>query len=483
MYRALSRLALAGALSAGVVGVCSRLPHLNDATAALLMVLCVLGISIKWGWAEALAAAIFGGGFFDYYFLGPPGFAITAPEYGVSLAAFLITATVTGQLVAQLRRRRIEAEQRTNEMEKLYRLSTAMLNGGGAQFSLSDLATQLAEIFEVDGTALYDQRTRRIVRSGPSSGIFTDQALRNTEARGRQFEAAGRTCFLAEIWHGGELVGSIGMSGTNLSAPTILSVAQRDGLGLARLHASERITEVEVLSRSEELKAALLDAMAHEIRNPLNTAKLAATTLLSGHAGTELNQREMLTIIDEELNRMDRVIDEAVQMARVEAHELCLKKKRQNLASVIAAAIDEMSGLAGQRPIHVLVPESLPAAECDKDMVVRVLKQLLSNALKYSPKDSPLTVSAEFTGEAVIIAVVDRGPGVSDEERDRIFEKYYRGRATRSNIRGTGLGLASARAIVQAHGGEIWMTSPPAGGAAFHVSLPVTTAGIGVGAS
>src|SRR5665213_936342 len=201
---AISRLALSGALSAGVVGVCSRLPHLNDATAALLMVLCVLGVSIKWGWAEALAAAIVGGSCFDYYFLGPPGFAITAPEYGVNLAAFLITATITGQLVAQLRRRRIEADQRANEMEKLYRLSSAMLNGGGPQFSLSDLATQLVEIFELDGTALYDQRTRRIVRSGPSSGIFTDQALRNTEARWRQFEAAGRTCFLTEIWHGAE---------------------------------------------------------------------------------------------------------------------------------------------------------------------------------------------------------------------------------------------------------------------------------------
>ena len=482
MYWAISRLALSGALSAVLVAVCSRLPHLNDATAALLMVLCVLGFSIKWGWAEALAAAIVGGSCFDYYFLGPPGFAITAPEYGVNLAAFLITAIITGQLVARLRRRRIEAEERANETEKLYKLSTAMLSGG-LEFSLSDLAGHLVEIFEVDAVALYDQQTARIVRSGACSSMFSDQALRNTETSGRQFEAAGRTCFVTEIRQGGELVGSIGMSGTSLSVPVILSVAQRVGLGLARLHAIDKTTEAEVLRRSEELKAAVLDAMAHEIRNPLNTAKLAATTLLSGHAGTELNKQEMLTIIDEELNRMDRVIDEAVQMARVEAQDLSLKKEQQNLARVIAAAIDEMSGLAGQRPIHVSVPEMLPPAECDRDMVVRVLKQLLSNALKYSPEDSPLTVSAEFTGAAVVIAVVDRGPGVSDEDRDRIFERYYRGRAAQSNTRGTGLGLASARAIVQAHGGEIWMTSPPAGGAAFHVSLPVTMASLRVGAA
>ena len=125
-------------------------------------------------------------------------------------------------------------------------------------------------------------RAGRIVRSGPCSSIFSDHALRDTETSGRQFEAASRTCFLTEIRHGGELVGSIGMSATSLSAPVILSVAQSVGLGLARLHAIEKTTEVEVLRRSEELKSAVLDAMAHEIRNPLNSAKLAATTLLSG---------------------------------------------------------------------------------------------------------------------------------------------------------------------------------------------------------
>ena len=473
MNSAISRWALSAGLVGTLLWVCSRLPVFDHATVALLLVVAIVGLAMMWGWAEALTGAIIGGIGFDYYFLPPDGFGIAAPAHWIALTAFLFTAAATGHLTVRLKRRRIEAEERTNEIEKLYRLSTAMLSGG-PEFSLSELAGHLVEIFEFDGVALYDQQTGRIVRSGPCSSIFSDQALRNTETSGRQFEAASRTCFLTEIRHGGELVGRIGMSATSLSAPVHLSVAQGVGLGLARLHAIEKTTEAEVLRRSEELKSAVLDAMAHEIRNPLNSAKLAATTLLSGHAGTELNKQEMLTIIDEELNRMDRVIDEAVQMARVEANELSLKKELQNLARVIAAAIDEMSGLAGQRPIHVSVPETLPPAECDRDMVVRVLKQLLSNALKYSPEDSPLTVSAEFTGAAVVIAVVDRGPGVSDEERDRIFERYYRGRATRSNTRGTGLGLASARAIVQAHGGKIWMTSPPAGGAAFHVSLPVT---------
>jgi two-component system sensor histidine kinase KdpD len=111
-------------------------------------------------------------------------------------------------------------------------------------------------------------------------------------------------------------------------------------------------------------------------------------------------------------------------------------------------------------------------------MMLRVLKQLLNNALKYSPEDSPLTVSAEFTGAAIVIDVVDRGPGVAEDERGLIFERYYRGRAGRADLQGTGLGLPAAKCIVQAHGGEIWVTSPPEGGAAFHVSLPTANRGL-----
>ena len=117
--------------------------------------------------------------------------------------------------------------------------------------------------------------------------------------------------------------------------------------------------------------------------------------------------------------------------------------------------------LAGRNPIQVSVPEWLPPAECDKGMIGRVFKQLLGNALKYSPEGSPLNVSAEFANGIIRVDVVDHGPGVRDEERDHIFKRYYRGSAARSDPHGTGLGLASARSIVQAHGGDIWVTSPP----------------------
>jgi PAS domain S-box-containing protein len=552
---------------------------------ALMMVLVIVGLARIWGSLEALTAALIGGIGFDHYLLPPRGFSISTVEDFLDLTAFVVTAIVTGQLVARLKRRRLEAEERKSEIEKLSKL------GAGPEFSLAQLASQLTEIFGLDGVALYDKFAGQIIRSGPGAAAISDQALRNAvAASGISLEEAHPVFSLTAIRQGGEAVGSIGIRGGMLSDSLLGEIAGKVGWGMARIQtreiedlqkgqemlrtfvrqmpaavammdtemryvqASERwcadygLEVSQIVGRShddvfpdlpdhwkelhrrglagetlsadedlfecadgrrtwleweirpwgkrdglpegilifsgdisqrkeaEELKSAILDAMAHEIRNPLGSAKLAVTTLLSPHAGSESNKQEMLTIIDQELGRIDRFIDETAQMARLEAKDLSLKKEPQNLARLIPAAMEEMRPLTDRRSVELSIPESLPPAECDKEMILHVLKQLVSNAVKYSPDDSPLAVSAEFTGEAIVIDVVDHGPGVDDAERDRIFEKYYRGRAIRSRIPGTGLGLASARSIVQAHGGQIWMTNQPAGGAAFHVSLPVGAA-------
>jgi two-component system sensor histidine kinase KdpD len=458
------------------------LRNFDHATVALLMVLVIVGLATRWGPLEALFGAITGGIGFDYFFLPPDGFGIAAPQHWIALVAFLVTAIVTGQLAARSKRRRIEAEDRQIDLEKLHRLANALLNDGNAESTLAHTADKLLEVFGTDGVALYDKHAGLIVRSGPAAAAISDRELQTTAISGLSVLDSGVPAIsLAPVWHGGEIAGSIGVRGARLSERLLNAVASQVGLGLARLYAIEKTTEAEVVRRSEELKSAVLDAMAHEIRNPLNSVKLAATTLRSGHVCSELDREEMLAIIEEEANRMDRSIEEALQLSRVEAGQLSLRKEPQNLARLIPAAIEEMGAGAASRVIQVRVPESLPPADCDQAMIARVLKQLLNNALKYSPENSPITVSAEFTAASIVIDVVDGGSGVPAEEQDRIFEKYYRGRAVRSRTPGTGLGLASAKCIVQAHGGEIWVTTPPDGGAAFHVSLPLAATSQPVG--
>jgi two-component system sensor histidine kinase KdpD len=232
-------------------------------------------------------------------------------------------------------------------------------------------------------------------------------------------------------------------------------------------------TAAELARRSENLKSAVLDALAHEIKGPLATVKVSVSTLLSQQSGNPAQRRELLSIIDEEVDRIEHWIDDAVEVSRKDAGELRLTKVPHSLRPVATRALEGLGPRADGRPIDVRIPASLPIVTFDEEMMEKVIRLLLDNAVKYSPPGSPIDVSAEFTGAEIVLSVADHGCGIPDGERERIFEKYYRGGAM-DGVPGTGLGLASAKCIMEAHGGEIWVSSTPGSGSVFHIFLPVS---------
>ena len=474
--RVLWRVLISGVVVSTLLVVCAFVPHVDHATVALLLVLCEIALARTLGRIPAWAAVLLGAAGFDHYFLLPRGgFSIAVPEQLIALVALLACGIAAIELALRSERGRIREARRRDTVEKLDSLVRVMLENSGTGGAPEYLTRSLADIFEADDVALYDRNTDVILRSGANAGIIPDETLRQAVARKSGPKPAGAAVSVVPILHAGEIVGSLGMSGGPWPDDVIQAIAGRLGLGLAMLFALEKTTEAEVLQRSEELKSAMLDAVAHDFRNPLNSVKLAATTLLSV-SGDNPARLEMLNIINEEADRMDRLIDEAVQMARVAAGELSPHAAPCNLANLVPDAVAEMGERARRRPIRISFPETLPPARCDATMIRSVLKQLLGNAVKYTPDGSPLQVSGELRDDTIVVDVIDHGPGVAEDERERIFERYCRGRAARPGTRGTGLGLASARSIVRAHGGEMWVTSPPSGGAAFHFSLPAANA-------
>jgi K+-sensing histidine kinase KdpD len=254
--------------------------------------------------------------------------------------------------------------------------------------------------------------------------------------------------------------------------------------------AFERASHAEALRRSERLKSALLDAVTHDIRTPLTSIKASVTTLLEELRGRAQggqaaaldaeSRREMLEVIDEESDRLNRFVEGLIELARIEAGELRLRLRWGAVDEVVAAALARAAPLTKNHPVSVEIEEDLPVARVDARAVAEVIYALVDNAAKYSPPGTAIRVSAARAGgDAILIAVEDEGEGIAPEMRERVFDKFFRatrdGDAGGSRPAGTGMGLAIARGIVEAHGGAIRAEGRAGGaaGARFVFTLPI----------
>jgi two-component system sensor histidine kinase KdpD len=208
------------------------------------------------------------------------------------------------------------------------------------------------------------------------------------------------------------------------------------------------------------------------LKTPLTAIKASVTSLISGYPRTEERKEELLTIVNEETDRLHRIVSEAVQMGRIDAGKVSLQPSPHPLHEIVTDALSELK-LSASR-LQVKIPEQLPPLFVDRDLIGQAMKQLLDNADRYSPPGSPIAVSARLEADSIVVSVADSGPGVKADEQSRIFEKFYRGRHSSRFGEGTGLGLSIAKGIIEAHGGKITVSARPEGGSVFSMQLPLS---------
>ena len=272
---------------------------------------------------------------------------------------------------------------------------------------------------------------------------------------------------------GVRVVGSLGVSGALLSRETLDAMSSLIAIAIERAGAVEKLGRAEAARESEELRSVLLDSVTHEFRTPLTAVKASVTSLLGSPNLDNAQRQELLTVINEESDRLNRLVGEAAEMAQLDAHKVELQLEPHPIRDAVERALEESKPILGRHPVEVRLPEDLPPVRIDLERIKEVLVQLLENAAKYSSPESPIHVTAEAKNRMLSTSVADRGPGIDDFELSLVFDKFYRGRNQRFQIQGTGMGLAIAKAIVEAHGGRIGVTSQPGNGSVFYFTLPV----------
>jgi len=463
------RIILSIAIISVVILICNYLPQLNRTAASLSLVLVTLVIAKEWGFVESLVASIMGGIGFDYFFLPPRGIVVTDLQDSVALLFFLATAIIGSQLSASVKKSARRAELRRKEVEKLYMLQSLVHKDHDPLKNLRRICEQIEQVFAFEGVAIYLEDGNEIYRSGSAGSLIPEDELRKVERDGTTFQTGTSKVKIVLLDLGMHVKGTLGVCG-NLPEITLLqAIGNMVAVSLERAHATEEAHLAEAVRKSEELKSVLLDSLAHELKMPLTSIKAGVTCLLSQDHDSN---REILGMINEETDRLNRLVGDTIEIARIEAGKIHLDKDLYNIHELVEAVLSEAEPRLAGRPVMVQSAASLPEAEFDFGLVKIVLKQLLDNAVKFSPAGSPVTLSCGIEEDSVVVRVVDSGLGIPEEEQGRIFEDYYRSTAY-SNVPGTGMGLAIARRIIEAHGGRIGVTSRQGAGSIFHFSLPL----------
>ena len=263
-----------------------------------------------------------------------------------------------------------------------------------------------------------------------------------------------------------------------LSRQTLDAMGSLIAIAVERANAVETLTRSEATREGEKLRSAILDSVTHEFRTPLTAIKASVTSLMSITGLSADDRRELMTVINEESDRLNRLVGEAAEVAQLESHEFQLDLQECRVLDLVHAAVEDVKQVMGKHPVDIRVPEDI-TVRLDADRIKEVLVQLLENAAKYSPPESPIRITAEMKKSGLNmdsnfeLSVADQGAGIDDMEQGLIFDKFYRGKNQRYRVQGTGMGLAIVKAIVEAHGGKIGVTSQLGCGSVFHIVLPM----------
>ena len=429
--------------------------HPETAVVAVLYVLAVLVAARVGGAAAGIAASFVSFLALNFFFTQPlHTFKVAALEDLIALVVFLLASVIVGVLLSAELAAKGKAERRELEARLVNRMATRLLGGETIDKVLDDLARGIKDLFGLQACAI----TTALVASSSDTHTQSDTDVEEIPLRTRSLDLGH-----IRLWPGPDR--RLSEDERNV----IRSLATQVALAVEGTRLSEEVRRAELSAHASQLKAALFSGVTHDVKTPLAAITTAVTSLMDGRGFSDADRRAHLDTIKQEAERLHRVVNNLLDVARLRAGALEPVKKPSGIDELMESVINRLRPLLSDRPIEIRVGDDVPEVPMDVVQIDQVLTNLLENAVKFSPPQSPLALLAVGHDHGVRVTVSDAGPGVSKEDRARIFEPFERADESHS---GTGLGLAISNAIVIAHGGRMWVSDNPTGGAAFTFELP-----------
>ena len=460
--------------------------QLELANTVMLFLLTVVLVAVRLGKGAAILASFLSVALFDFFFVPPRfSFSVSNGKYLVTLAVMLAVALIIGQLATGLRRKAKEAIRREQQTRALYELAEELAGALSPEqiaqatrhFFRHHLGTEVVLLFpDAEGTLvawpmseaqalIVEPHVALTVYDSGEPAVFGGLGSGNDQPSYFPLRGSTRNRGVLAVAPG-DMRSALGKE----NRPLLETVSALVATAVERLHFVEvaHVTQMQMVS--ERLRSSILSALAHDIRTPLTALFGTADSLALTRPPLPEPVRETVEALRDQAFRLSGLVSNLLDMARLQAGKVTLRKEWQPLEEVVGASIKLLGPSLTDHPVKVSLPADLPLLEFDAVLMERVFCNLLENAAKYSPPGFPIEIGARSSVDLVEVSVLDRGKGFPEDKLERVFELFERGTAE-STVPGVGLGLAICRAIIDAHGGRIRAANQPGGGGCVTFSL------------
>ena len=445
--------------------------QINLLTIGLLYLLIVVAVASLCGFWQASLISLLAVACLDYFFLPPIfHFDVADPQDWVALATFEATALAISRLHGRERRVAREAAIHREGMEQLYELSRSSLLLDLRQPPGPQLAVLIHRIFDARAVALFDMNLSRQDRMG-NWDLGEEDLAKECYLRDASHDDSSTLTWQRVLRAGPGSVGALVVRG-KLSSLVVDALASLAAIAIDRHQWFDKEERTEIAKKGEQLRATVMDALAHEFKTPLTAVQTASSGLLELDGLTE-SQRDLVTLIDGEAVRLNILCTRLLKAAKLDAREVGLETADVNVFDLVSEVLAGRPTEAERNSIQVTVEDPSLTVRADRGLLAMILAQYIDNARKYSAAGTPIAIAARASQTEFLISVHNFGSTIRIEDRERIFERFYRSPELKDAVPGTGIGLSVVRKAAEAHHGHVWVISDDKEGTTFYLSLPI----------